>query len=227
MTDLNRDTCVPNVNWTIELIRQEIEKLIKDHILQSALKDCDGNWLGNCNEKVVTCDTIFDKNKTDTYIESGIFNKDTHNIELKRNDGKVIYIPIPRNSDNNNKGDDIYISDIEYKDNELIITRNDGIQLKTTIDCGCDKDKDKEYYATIMYVSDVFKGCLGCYKKIGFIYDDCREKDPKATIKVYDFDEKKNKVFLGWAYPDATREHDVAIFTNKTKKIIGFAKNKP
>lgn len=87
----------------IELIvESKIFEMINDHILQGALQDCDGNWLGRAT-RVVTCDSL--AQQICALIEAGetclpgidtFFLTATDELHLTTTDGKDLMVSLSR-----------------------------------------------------------------------------------------------------------------------------------
>lgn len=91
-----------------------------------------------------------------------------------------------------------------------------------------------KYVARIRVVLARYKGRLGDWEEGGFIYSPRDVRDPDAIVEVYDI-MNGVRTLMGFAYPDATLEHNIPIYSEchsgslrkKKDKPIAYAKNAP
>ena len=175
------------------------------------------------------------------HIVNFYFNQDENLLYLITNKKELkAYIPVRStivNKTIESKSEIESISKNELVSNSDIVKEvnhvkdQDQDKVQDLVQEACDNVK---YVARIRVVLARYKGRLGDWEEGGFIYSPRDVRDPDATVEVYDI-MNGVRTLMGFAYPDATNEHNIPIYSEchsgslrkKKDKPIAYAKNTP
>lgn len=248
LENIDRTPSSPNINVEaissnlknnfMQLVSQDLT--ILEHKFESKLKDYDySKEVEALNNKVNALDSreYVIKNTYDgENIVNFYFNQD-ENLLYLITDKKELKAYIPVRSTIVNKTIESKSEIESISKNELVsnseIVKEDQAQDKVQdlVQEACDNVK---YVARIRVVLARYKGRLGDWEEGGFIYSPRDVRDPDATVEVYDI-MNGVRTLMGFAYPEATNEHNIPIYSEchsgsmrkKQDKPIAYAKNTP
>lgn len=230
-------------NNFMQLVSQDLT--ILEHKFESKLKDYDySKEVEALNNKVNALDSreYVIKNTYDgEHIVNFYFNQDENLLYLITDKKELkAYIPVRStivNKTIESKSEIESISKNELVSNSDIVKEVNHVKdqaqdkVQDLVQEACDNVK---YVARIRVVLARYKGRLGDWEEGGFIYSPRDVRDPDATVEVYDI-MNGVRTLMGFAYPDATNEHNIPIYSEchsgslrkKQDKPIAYAKNTP
>lgn len=252
LENIDRTPSSPNINVEainnniknnlLELVNQDLT--ILEHKFESKLKDYvkDNDYtkdIDSLNDKfnmLESRDYVINNRYDGEQIVNFYFNQD-ENLLYLITDKKELKAYIPVRSTIVNKTIESKSEIESISKNELVsnseIVKEDQVQDKVQdrVQEACDNVK---YVARIRIVLARYKGRLGDWEEGGFIYSPRDVRDPDATVEVHDI-MNGVRTLMGFAYPEATNEHNIPIYSEchsgsmrkKQDKPIAYAKNTP
>ena len=249
LENIDRTPSSPNINVEaissnlknnfMQLVSQDLT--ILEHKFESKLKDYDySKEVEALNNKVNALDSreYVIKNTYDgEQIVNFYFNQDENLLYLITDKKELkAYIPVRStivNKTIESKSEIESISKNELVSNSEIVKEVNHVkdQAQDRVQEACDNVK---YVARIRIVLARYKGRLGDWEEGGFIYSPRDVRDPDATVEVHDI-MNGVRTLMGFAYPEATNEHNIPIYSEchsgsmrkKQDKPIAYAKNTP
>lgn len=233
-----KNNLIELVNQDLTILEHKFDSKLKDYV-NDYIKDIESlnNKFNSLNKSFESREYVINNTYDGEHIVNFYFNQDENLLYLVTDKKELkAYIPVRSTIVNKTIESKSEIESISNSVSKNELVSNSEIVKDVVKTDGIDNEpcKSVKYVARIRIVLARYKGRLGDWEEGGFIYSPHDVRDPEAIVEIHDI-MNGVRTLMGFAYPDATIEHNIPIYSEchsgslrkKQDKPIAYAKNSP